>query len=201
MGNSQSINIPTENKYFISYCKQYDVTIEDIIFKDSIELILNYENISSNFILSIIYSQINNLGYSIKLKVPTYNIFKKDSSIKEIIEYIEKKGFLCSDYSDILSDLIFDYQCYYPRLPNIKYLLNKNNILIAGIILDNNLMKSLNLNFPKKDVTDIICIVGYDNDHILIKSTWIQEKILLKNEFINNIKEIWTINIKSPDNK
>ena len=62
MGNSQSINIPTENKYFISYCKQYDVTIEDIIFKDSIELILNYENISSNFILSIIYSQINNLG-------------------------------------------------------------------------------------------------------------------------------------------
>ena len=120
-----------------------------------------------------------------------------------MIGSIKNIGFLSSDYSDTLSDLVFKTKCYFPRLKNIKRLLSDKNILIAGIIVDKDLVKSLNFEnvVLNNNVTDIVCIVGYDSEHILLKTMWITETVFLKNEFVKNIKEIWSINIENPEIK
>lgn len=195
--NSTAFKLPYENKYFFSYEKQYD---SNGIIKDSIDL-SNFIQDNGNFIYQIIFNQIINLGYSIKLKVPKMDLYKKTSTIKEIIQSIKAYGFLSSDYTDNLSDLKFTSKCYFPRLKNIKILLSQNHILIAGIIIDHELMKSILPNFVlKNEVSDIIVIVGYNSENILIKTLWTPEVLSINISFIQNIKEIWTILIESPEN-
>jgi len=193
MGNTNGV--PTEHKFYSSYCKQIDLDLTNEPIRESVALNFN-EN--SNFIFSIIYSHINNLGYSIKLRKSDYHNFKTNSSIKEMIEIIKSRGFLSSDNTDVLSDLQINGMCYYPR--NIKNLINKNRLLLAGIILDNDIMESIDYPDIPKEITDIICIVGYTPDNILIKTTWSNDKVLsIDNKFIDNIKEVWDIIVESPE--
>jgi len=196
--NSSSLKIPDKNNYFCSYEKQYDYHTHSVI-KESVDL-SNYINNSGNFIYQHIINQIKSLGYSIKLDVPIIPVYNKKSTIKKIISSIESIGFLSSDYTDRLSDLIFKSKCYFPRIENIRTLLSDENILIAGIVLDEELFKFLKQTY-KKDVSDIICIVGYDSENILIKTTWTNETISINNKFVPNLYELWTINIESPENK
>jgi hypothetical protein len=186
MGNTNGV--PKENKFYSSYCKQYDFVPESDIILEPIELNTN------NFIFEIIHQQITNLGYSIKLKVPEYDIFKKNASIKEMIHSIQVHGFMSSDYTDVLSDLKIKGKCYFPK--NLKI---KGIPLLAGIILDNDIMKSINFPNIPKEVTDIICIVGYTPNNLLIKTTWSDKILNLDISFINNIKEVWEITVESPE--
>ena len=191
MGNTNGV--PTENKFYSSYCNQEYVPDIGII-NESVDL-GNFN--TNNFIFEIIHRQIANLGYSIKLKVPEYNIFKKNASIKEMLHNITLHGFKSSDHTDVLCDLKIKGTCYYPK--NLKNLLNKGNPLLAGIILDNDIMKSLYYPIIPEEVTDIICILGYTSDNLLIKTTWCDKTLNLDNKFIENIKEVWEITVESPE--
>jgi hypothetical protein len=187
MGNTNGI--PRENKFYSSYCKQIDLIDRPIL--ESVDLgSLN----SNNFIVEIIQQQITKLGYSIKIKVPEIN---NNNTIKEMINTIKLNGFMSSDYSGVLSDLKINGTCYYPR--NIKYLISKGTPLVAGIILDNDIMKSIDFPEIPQEVTDIICIVGYTQDSLLIKTTWSYKILNLDISFIDNIKEVWEIIIESPE--
>ena len=203
MGNNNSnlIKFPNENNYFVSYKKQYDYqTSSDVL--ESIDLSNFMNNNDITFIYQIIFNQIRTLGYSIKLKEPVIPVYSKNSTIKQRIDAIEKLGFMSSDYRDILSDLIFDSKCYFPRIENIKSLLSDGHILLAGIVLDKELVKSISSEYHfRNQITDIICIVGYNSESLLIKTKWVNETINLENKFITNLQEIWRINIESPENK
>jgi hypothetical protein len=199
MGNNISFQFPNENKYCCSNEKKYNV-IQGTIIKESIDLSKFISN-NDNFIYQIIFYQINSLGYSINLKPPIISPYSKNNTIKERIDLIEKIGFISSDYRDILSDLIFTTKCYFPTLENIKSLLSEGNILLAGIILDPLLVKSISSNEFNKKICDVVCIVGYNFESLFIKCTWTQEIINLDYNFLDNFQEIWTIIIESPENK
>ena len=215
MGNTQSLNkytpegdieciytLPNFNKYTISYCKQnnFDNTIKEGQLKESIDLSSSilFDN---NLVYCVILEQVNKLGYSLK------KVFQKpipfNTPLNEIIK--SYNSFMSSDCNDTLNDLIIKNTCHYATLDNIKKILNNFNVIIAGIIIDHDLIKSITnhtSNTPIssfKQTTDIVCIVGYNSSSILLKTNWTDKIIHLNTSFIENIKEIWNIDIKSPE--
>lgn len=202
MGANQSTtSFPQSNNYFISYTKQIRKVNGSDKFKKSIDLSLfmdfNIIKRSSDFLHEVIFYQIRKLGFSIKLTLPKFEIYPQKSTIKEMLDLIKSFGFVSSDYQDNLNDLRIEYNSFHVNEENIKSILNKQNPIIAGIIIDSQLAESVGIPFVK-EVTDIICIIGYFPEHFLIKTTWKEEPIELNIELIDNIKEIWDIQIKIP---
>ena len=180
--------------YLISYVKQHSC-------KDSEEILANEIDLSNFFIASesenkiyyLIYGslfyKLNEIGYSIKPIIPRY-IPGNNNSLEDIIKKITEYGFLLSNYSDVLDDLIITRTCYYPTFNNIKILLNQGNILIGGILIDSNLIPNTIIG------SDIILIMGYSDSGLLIKkSDGSEEYISISTR---NIKEVWTIVLKPP---
>uniref|UniRef100_A0A6C0IAM3 Uncharacterized protein n=1 Tax=viral metagenome TaxID=1070528 RepID=A0A6C0IAM3_9ZZZZ len=197
MGNGTSkLDLPNENKYYMSCVEQCDY-IPYIDLKESIDL---SNIIPGKFkIIDIIDYQLKDLGYSVNTKDPSYT---RKSTIPELIKNIQTNGLYSADRTDSLSDVVFETQCYYSNLLNIKKLLNKKRMVLAGIILDRPLIKSIEPgSYFDKKVTDIICIVGYTGDNLLIKTSWTTETLELNIKFISNIKELWTIVLKVPEIK
>jgi hypothetical protein len=206
MGQVISINTNKYNvkNYLISYVKQCNYSYDDSIHKNNIDLSNFYISLESeNKIYSLIYGslfyKLNEIGYSIKPIIPRY-IPGNENSLEDIIKKIMEYGFLLSNYSDVLNDLIITRTCYYPTLNNIKSLLNQGNILIGGILIDSEL-----INFLEKDNisdtntiigSDIILIMGYSDLGLLIKTNY--SDVLIDYKFIDNIKEVWNIVLKPP---
>jgi hypothetical protein len=135
------------------------------------------------------------MGYSLQ-QTP---VFKNISNVP--LETILEQLTIKSKNGIILSDITIKRICYYPTLCNIKALLSKGNVLIAGIILDplfcNNILQQV---IPTL-ITDIVLIVGYTPTSVIIKTSWTPETIEVPNEFIANFKEMWDIFINSPEDK
>ena len=88
---------------------------------------------------------------------------------------------------------------YKVSLNNIKYLLSQGNILIAGIVLDERFGMEVLQKVVHSLLTDIVLIVGYNAENIYILSNWKPEIIKIDNCFVDNILEIWNIEINSPE--
>jgi len=195
-----SSRLPSGNNYTISYCKQYNVPL--CVKSKEINLIQLLDGYPCDTIMdlvhSVFYYKIKNLGYSIKSR-HRFSYFKYP--LNDIISAITKTGFYTSDNTSKLTDLEVTSKCYYPNIDNINYLLSGGNILIAGIIVDKE-FGEVCLNTVITDlVTDIVIIVGITQDGIILKTTWYPEYLIINNRFIDNIKEIWNIDIKSPEDK
>ena len=50
-------------------------------------------------------------------------------------------------------------------------------------------------------ISDIILIVGYTPDTLLIKTSWVPDTLEIPLNYIGNIKELWNISIYSPEEK
>ena len=150
-----------------------------------------------NLIYVSIYYKIKNLGYNIKENknyyISTYNI-----QLNTIIENVALKGIMSSS-NEVLKDLSIVGKPYKVSLNNIKYLLSQGNILIAGIVLDERFGMEVLQKVVHSLLTDIVLIVGYNAENIYILSNWKPEIIKIDNCFVDNILEIWNIEINSPE--
>ena len=204
MGQTQSNFIPSGKHYKYSYCKQLDNLVYTFLPESinlSLNLNLNSNSKNDNYILNLIYVsiyyKIKNLGYNIKENknyyISTYNI-----QLNTIIENVALKGIMSSS-NEVLKDLSIVGKPYKVSLNNIKYLLSQGNILIAGIVLDERFGMEILQKVVHSLLTDIVLIVGYDTESIYILSNWKSEIIKIDIHFVDNILEIWNIEINSPE--
>ena len=195
MGQSSSsnlvYNLPKNKQFKLSYCKHKNMIINDTVYPTEIDL-SNILNTEITLIESVFYYKISHCGYSLD----TFKL--TDFNKKRLIDYFQTLRIIAN--SEFLTDLVIHTGCYVPNLNNIRYFLSKGSVLIAGIVLDNTLLSEvLNINEPFTGIiTDIILIVGYTMDYIIIKTEWTSETINLDNKFLPNIRELWNIDIKSP---
>ena len=200
-------NIPKNKNYLISYTKQENLQPENLqeINIDLSNFVIIPVPRGSQNVYSLIYGalfyKLNAIGYSIKPIIPRH-LNCHNLSLQDIINQIVSYGFLLSDYHEVLDDLIITPTCYYPVINTIKYLLQQNNILIGGILLDSDLINYLSpeysLNIKYVFSSDIILIVGYSEQGFLIKTNWCEDTVLIDYSFIDNIKEVWNITLKPP---
>jgi hypothetical protein len=177
MGQQQSsttsVQLPLGKNYLISYVKFESLNIENESMElDSVDL-SNYLQPGNNLIESAFKYTYSLVGMKYIKRVYPENI-----PLNELINL-----YLTPDTKVV---------CYNPSLKNIKRLLSDFNVLIAGIIID----KELAERFGKKVngiVTDIVLIVGYTPDSLILKTTWIQDLFYLNYSFSGNIKEIHQI--------
>jgi len=194
MGNQQSL--PSGKNYIISYCKHLN-------FKAKTE-ISNETNLISgisidtknqyNLILSVFYNKINACGYSLKfICKPTFTIAPLENILKEIKE----NGFYSSNKQKKLSDIIIKTKCYAPKIKIIKSLVYLGNVLIAGLVIDEEFAKNVLKMDTKQLLSDIVLIVGYTEKELIVKSIYSQ--FVIPNEYISSIKEVWNIEVESPE--
>jgi hypothetical protein len=145
-----------------------------------------------------LHYKIKHLGYNIKQFITEE--FGIPLPLNEILERILNKGIKSELSNEKLNDIEITIQCFYPKLKNIKRLLSSGSILIGGLIIDHKLLKFFDIN-ESTILSDIVLIVGYTAECIIIRTTWIIESLSIPNEFIDNFKELWDINIKSPEDK
>ena len=192
MGQTQTkekYDLPFGRNYSISYCRCYNVS-KTSSFKNEINLIKLIPDEKIDYVTDLISSVFNYkikfLGYSVVTKIPFF-----DKSPLNL--YLSKIKIMNLKITPV---------CYNSNLNNIKYLLNKGNILIAGLIMDSEFINSvLRCDYTPDLVTDIVLIIGYTADSILIKTIWTERPIEVQTIFLNNFKEIWNIKIESPEEK
>ena len=195
MGNAQ-FKIPSGKNYLISYSKQSRYTpIQFISNETNLVTGIDISNKSSLHLLySVFYYHLHALGYSLKSIV--YPLPGPVLPLDELIFHIIKRGFYSSDTP--LSDIIITPKCYSPKLKTIRSLVYLGNIIVAGLVIDQELSQFL---FKSKldIITEVVLIVGYTEKDLLLKCTWSSDIVSVPNEHLSNIKEIWNIEIKSPE--
>lgn len=187
--DNENCMIPTERLYKLSYVVHNTLKkVEEINGQQDLSYILEpYDRV--DLIMQLVYYKLKNNGYTLK----PLNIEFSYSSINEILNEIGKKGLPVSSGS--IKDIKLISNCYQPQLNTIYHFLNQGDILLGLIILDKDFFKVV-LNVDKDIIaTDTVLIVGYDLDTFFIKTKWSNEILKIKNRFINNIKEIWNIEI------
>ena len=187
--------IPDKKNFKISYCINKNIkTISEIKNTDLSSLLDDYEFIGA--IMSLFYYKLKHMGYNIhpiNIEFPYYRL-------EQILDNIQYKGIIISNHN-VLNYLKIINECYAPNLNNIYHFLNDGHILLAGIILDHLFAKEvLKVEIFEKNVisdviSDVILIVGYDNDNIFIKTTWTKNILKIDNKFLTNIKEIWNVKL------
>jgi hypothetical protein len=184
MGNTTS---SPDKRFVYSYCKQINYQQKSKT-KKSVEIDVSDKKCKNvvQLIYKALYYKVNNLGYNIK---ECTNHFIKKNTIKEIIDEICIKGFSSSDKTDNLV-LKMIPTCYKPTQENIISLLNDGNIVIAGIIVDNDILSCKNI------VSDTVIITGYNDTSFKVRS--IDSYDLVPFKCIDNFVEIWNIEIKCP---
>lgn len=193
MGNQQSL-LPSGKNYVISYCKHLN-------FKTRID-IANETNLISgiqidtsnqyNLILSVFYNKINSCGYSLK---PVYKLPFVVAPLENILKQIKELGFY--SHNKKLSDITLKTKCYTPKLKSIKSLIYLGNILIAGLVIDEDFAKNVLKQETKQLLSDIILIVGYTEKELIAKS--IYSEFTIPNEYTTSIKEVWNIEVETPE--
>ena len=125
----------------------------------------------------------------------------KDSLINSYNCDFKSSGDVCviSFNSKILNDLTMTGKPYKVSLNNIKNLLSSGNILIAGIVIDEKFGKDVLQQNISSLLTDIIIIIGYNQSSLFIYSNWKEEIIEIDYIFVDNILEIWNIEVNSPE--
>jgi hypothetical protein len=180
MGQTQS-TIPSGKKYLVSYCKQHNVK-ESTKLLESVDL--SNLLVRKGLLNSVFEYKTRFLGYSFK---PID--FETGIPLNKILKNVK------------LENLSFKCRCYTVSLENIKYFLSNFNVLIAGVIIDKKLSKEIFKKEINTKPSDIVLIVGYTPENLLLKTTWFEEILSLPFEFLCNIKEIWNINILSSEDK
>ncbi len=184
----ENLTLPSGNNYMISYCRGYDVTKRIKCSKETnLELLISQKKLNvQELIYSIFKYKIDFLGYSIQdLKIPPFDQIPLNIYLNQIK----------------IMDLEITSTCYNVKLSNIKYLLNKGNIIIAGLILDEEFLKETFNLISKEISTDIVLIIGYNLDFIIIKTGWISSPVNIPLRLLDNFKEMWSIKIQSPEEK
>ena len=187
--------IPTSKNFKISYCVQESIT-EKVEKKEYINLSKIIEEYNTlNLVLQVLYYKCKHQGYNFK----EFNVIPISYRIDHILEYISSKGIMLSDNA-VINDIEIIRKCYEPKLNNIYHFLNKGNILIGGIILNEIFITEV-LKIDLFDyydiISDIILIVGYDNTSLYLKTTWCNHLITMDNKFVKNIREVWNLEIKT----
>lgn len=194
LNNNGIYNIPKKKNFKLSYCVQENVS-ELSEKRDYINLNNVIEEYTNNhLVMQIIYYKCKHAGYSLKEHVYPQNSYRID----HILEDISDIGLLLSN-NVILNDIIIKRACYEPNLNNIYCFLNKGKILIGGIILTPHFIKSvLNMEVHQDEtISDIVLIVGYDTDCLLLKTKWCEEIVKIENKYIKNLREIWNVEIET----
>ena len=191
MGNTSSkrYSLPLGKNYNISYCRQYNYKSK---IKDFIDL-SSFLSEKGDLISKLVIYTINNYGYSLK---PTEQHFY-NLPLNQIIKNFKIK----SSDNIILKDVSLKSRCYFVNEENIKSLLSDGNILIAGIIIDQEFsdlyLDKTPINYL---ITDIVLIIGY-SDKLVLKTNWCKENVYINFNFLCNIKEIWNIIPIVPEDK
>ena len=194
MGNTSSkrYSLPLGKNYNISYCRQYNHRSK---IKDFIDLssFLIEQGDQGDLISKLIIYEINKHGYSLKpIEQRFYNL-----PLNQIIKNFKIK----SSDNVILKDISLKSRCYFVNEENIKSLLSDGNILIAGIIIDQEFSDSVLDRTPINYLlTDIVLIIGY-SDKLVLKTNWCKENVYIDFNFLCNIKEIWNIIPIVPEDK
>ena len=157
------------------------------------------ENHNVSIIMQFMYYKLKQVGYNLTPLKIEYQIY----NINDILNEFKFKGISVLNHA-LLNDFKLNSQCYEPNLNNIYYFLNKGEILLGGIILNEKFLSNVLKidtfkisNISDIIMSDIILIVGYNSENIYIKTKWCKKNIKIKNEYLNNIKEIWNIEIKT----
>jgi hypothetical protein len=193
--------LPTENTFIFSYCKQHEPEFTDILTSVDLSNNINRNNNIHNYILNFIYKslyyKVYNLGYSVK---ECSNPFvHTNTNLSKIIQSVCERGFSSSDKSENMTDIVIKPTCYKPTVNIIKGLLSEGNILIAGIVIDDDLSQEV---FKKKTVsntTDIVLITGYNKNTLTLLTNWREEPVEINLCYTSNIIEIWNIEVNCPE--
>jgi hypothetical protein len=200
MGNTGS-KLPSGKNYTISYTKHLKFkSIPDIPTETNLVTGIKVRNETHlEMIYSVFYYNINNNGYSLKGRYPYFNI--TGTTLEDIFKSIIKRGIWSMDNQTKLSDITILPKCYSPKLKTLRSLIYLGNVLIAGLLIDKALSQILfKVEFTEL-VTEIVLILGYTEKEILIKGIWSEETISIPNEYSTSIKEVWNIEIHSPEDK
>jgi hypothetical protein len=201
MGQQNSkfkFRIPNEKLYKLSY----ELTVKVNDNQNELKFI-NLSDALKDFspnidpIIQYFYHKLKQSGYVLK----PLNIEFVYMSINEIINKINLKGFPVVNNSSI-NDIKLIKKCYEVSLNTIYYFINNDSILLALIILNEEFLihvLKINENLQNKVITDVVLIVGYTDKTFFIKNKWSEENQILEieNKYLNNIKEIWNISIKT----
>jgi hypothetical protein len=185
MGQAQSSNnnkLPSGKSYNISYCQQWDI-LKEKKFPEYIDL---SNLLEGSLLLSVFKYKMSNMGYSMGKVFYPINV-----PLNEIINFISLK----------LKPYKIKSRCYIVSLDNIKYLLSEFNVLIAGIIVDQEFAKNILNTEITQTVTDIILITGYHDSCVTIKTNWTSDLIDIPIDYLCNIKEIWNIEVLPLEDK
>lgn len=197
MGNSTSKEylLPSGLNYIVSYCKIHTLPVHTCYGSSD----LTYFTECDKLLLIPFYYKLRNMGYAVKSSHFKAYYLNIKLPLNELIQKIIKAGIPNS--SGELLDVDIKHTCYYPTLNNIHVLLDSGNILIAGLIIDKEFIKKV-LNSDdviNEIVSDIVLIIGYTKENILIKTNWTSSIIHVPISFISNFREIWNIEIESPE--
>jgi hypothetical protein len=200
MGNT--LTIPSGKNYTISYTKHSKFkAVPNLESETNLVTGININNRTHlDLIYSVFYNNINNNGYSLKVGKQLKEV-PAGLTLEELLKNIIKYGFWNSDRSKTLKDIVVTPKCYSPKPKVIRSLVYSGNVLIAGLIIDSALSKVLFNVELDEIVTEIVLVIGYNENEILIKTTWNPEIVGIPNEHISSIKEIWNIEIQSPEDK
>jgi hypothetical protein len=123
--------IPTGKNYKMSYCVQDNVQ-EIAEKKEIIDLSKLLEEYTlSGVIFQFIYYKLKHEGYVFK----EYPIGQISYRLDQILDYISDRGIFLEN-NVIINDFKLIKSCYEPNLNNVYSILNKGNIILAGIILN-----------------------------------------------------------------
>ena len=194
---SKNVNLPWGKNYIISYCSQSNIhEPKETPPEVDLSTLINYHcKKTIDLIYGVIYYKLKNNGYDLPIY---YNKIHTVMPLNNLLDLLN--NFSSPNHYEILDDVVIDKKCFHPRLKNIKRLISNGNILVGGLIIDEKLKHYLNSN-EANELTDVVLIVGYNTEFILIKTTWTNNIINLSMDFIDNFKELWDINIKSPEDK
>ena len=198
---SKEYLLPSGKNFIISYCKIYNIDDSklDFYFDKKFDINLSHliDHFTCNLILIPFYHKIHNIGYSIKESNCTLDY---KNPLSDVILNIIKSGIPTS--SGEILDVTIKSKCYYPTIDNIRYHLYNGNILIAGLVIDTEFIKIVlkSDDYKENEVfSDIVLIVGFDDTRVLIKTNWNKDIIYVPNSFLENFREIWNIEIESPE--
>jgi hypothetical protein len=185
--------IPNRKMFKLSYVVHDTIkTKSEILESIDLSSILGTSNVS--IIMQFLYYKLKLQGYTLtplKIEFPCF-------SINDILDQVNFKGITVLNHSP-LNDFKLVKKCYKPKLNNIYHFLNKGIILLGFIILNENFLSNiLHIGLNNYNViSDVILIVGYDKENIFIKTSWYKENIKIQNEYMDNIKELWDVEIKT----
>jgi len=190
--------IPAERLFKLSYTvKTPQRNVCNIVQTVNLSLLLNeYTNIG--VFMQFLYQKLKYAGYN---SLKPINVDFGYTSIQSILQDLNENGIPVGN--GVIKDVKIIKNCYEPNFNNICYFLNKGRLLLAMIILDTEFItESLKLteNNLKEVATDAVVIVGYDEFNFYIKTNWFKFIVKVENKFINNIKEIWDIDILTFNN-